>query len=218
MTTVQEAVAVRYGIWVVCPVLGAAAVWGLKLAAGWITTLSWFPFQGVFKLVTDIPEPWVTIVALAIGAVAGGVLALMWAAEMMSVEVSHDRVTLKKDDKTFDFGRNEVESAFAEGKQLVLLSPSGAELARETSDLSKNKLAEAFQSHGYRWRDADPFAAEFRMWVEHAPELTADVNALFTARRKAISKYEHEEAAELAREIRKRGVCVKDQKKRQYYR
>ena len=44
------------------------------------------------------------------------------------------------------------------------------------------------------------------------------MNALFTARRKAIAKYEHEEAAELAREIRKRGVCVKDLKKRQYYR
>ncbi|HEX8869611.1 MAG TPA: hypothetical protein VF821_28375 [Lentzea sp.] len=218
MTTVQETAAVRYGIWVVCPAAGAAAVWGLKLAAGWITTLKWFPFQGVFRLVTDIPEPWATIAALALGAVAGGVLALVWAAEMLFVEVSHDRVVLKKDDKTFDFGRNEVESAFTEGKQLVLLSPSGAELIRETSDLSKNKLADAFQSQGYRWRDGDPFANDFKMWVEHAPDLPADVNALFTARRKAIAKYENEEAAELAREIRKRGVYVKDQKKRQYYR
>lgn len=218
MTTVQETAAVRYGIWVLCPALGAVAVWGLKLAAGWITTLSWFPFQGVFRLITDIPEPWVTVAALAIGAVAGAVLALMWAAEMMSVEVSHDRVTLKKDDKTFGFGRDEVESVFAEGKQLVLLSPSGAELVRETSDLSRTKLADAFTGQGYRWRDADPFADDFKMWVEHAPELPADVNALFTARRKAISKYENEEAAELAREIRKRGVYVKDQKKRQYYR
>ncbi|MEU0883533.1 hypothetical protein ABZ345_33425 [Lentzea sp. NPDC005914] len=218
MTTVQEAAAVRYGIWVLCPVVGAAVVWGLKLAAGWITTLKWFPFQGVFRLITDIPEPWVTVAALAIGAVAGVVLALMWAAEMMSVEVSHDRVTLTKDDKTFDFGRNEVESVFAEGKQLVLLSPSGAELVRETSDLSKTRLADAFTDQGYRWRDADPFADDFRMWVEHAPELPADVNALFTARRKAIAKYENEEAAELAREIRKRGVYVKDEKRRQYYR
>jgi hypothetical protein len=193
-------------------------VWGLKLATGWITTLKWFPFQGVFELITDIPEPWVTIAALSVGAIGGGVFALIWAAEMMSVEVSHDRVTLKKDDKSFDFGRNEIESAFAEGKQLVLLSPSGAELARETSDLSKTKLEQAFTGHGYRWRDANPFATEFKMWVEHAPELSPDVNALFAARRKAISKYEHEEAAELAREIRKRGVYVRDEKKRQYYR
>ncbi|MGW6936069.1 YqeB family protein [Lentzea sp. NPDC054927] len=218
MTTVQETAAVRYGIWVLCPAAGAAAVWGLKLAAAWITTLRWFPFQGVFELVTDIPEPWATVAALAVGALIGGVFALFWAAEMMSVDVSHDRVALRKDDKTFDFGRDEVESAFADGKQLVLLSPSGAELARETSDLSRAKLERAFTGQGYRWRDADPFANDFRMWVEHAPELTADVNALFTARRKAISKYENEEAAELAREIRKRGVYVKDQKKRQYYR
>ena len=214
----QETAVVRYGIWVLCPVLGAAAVWGLKLAAGWITTLDWFPFQGVFELVTDVPEPWATVAALAIGAVGGGLLAVLWAAEMMTVEVSHERVTLRKDDKTFDFGRNEVESAFAEGKQLVLLSPTGAELARETSDLSRARLEQAFTGQGYRWRAADPFANEFRMWVEHAPELSPDVNALFTARRKAIAKYEHEEAAELAREIRKRGVCVKDLKKRQYYR
>ncbi|WP_112272580.1 YqeB family protein [Lentzea terrae] len=218
MTTVQETAAVRYGIWVLCPVLGAAAVWGLKLAAGWITTLKWFPFQGVFELVTEIPEPWVTSGALGIGAVAGGVLALLWAAEMMRVEVSHDRVVLTKDDKSLDFGRNEVESVFAEGKQLVLLSGSGAELARETSDLSRTKLEAAFTSQGYRWRDADPFASEFRMWVEHTPDLAPEVNALFKARKKAISKYEHEEAAELAREIRSRGVTVKDKKKRQYYR
>ncbi|MDX8035605.1 hypothetical protein SK803_35845 [Lentzea sp. BCCO 10_0856] len=218
MTTVQEIAAVRYGIWVLCPAVGAAAVWGLKLAARWITTLGWFPFQGVFELVTDIPEPWATVAALAVGALVGGVFALFWAAEMMTVEISHDRVTLRKDDKTFDFGRNEVESAFADGKQLVLLSPDGAELARETSDLSKARLERAFTGQGYRWRDGDPFANDFRMWVEHAPDLAADVNALFTARRKAISKYENEEAAELAREIRKRGVYVKDEKKRQYYR
>lgn len=218
MTTVQETAAVRYGIWVLCPALGAAVVWGLKLAAGWITTLKWFPFQGVFELVTDIPEPWATIAALAMGAIAGGVLALLWAAEMMAVEVSHERVTLKKDDKSFGFERGEVESAFADGKQLVLLSPSGTELARETSELSRAKLERAFTGQGYRWRDADPFVHEFRMWVKDAPELAADVNALFAARKKAISKYEHEEAAELAREIRKRGVYVRDEKKRQYYR
>lgn len=218
MTTVQETAAVRYGIWVACPAAGAALVWGLKLAAGWITTLRWFPFQGVFELVTDIPEPWATLAALAAGALGGGLLAVFWAAEMMSVEVSPGRITLRKDDKTFGFDRDEVESAFADGKQLVLLSPSGAELARETSDLSRAKLERAFTAQGYRWRDTDPFAAEFRMWVEHAPELPADVNALFTARRKAILKYENDEAAELAREIRKRGVSVRDEKKRQYYR
>ncbi|MCX2953051.1 hypothetical protein [Lentzea sp. NEAU-D7] len=218
MTTVQEAAAVRYGIWVACPAVGAAAAWGLSLVAGWVTTLGWFPFQGVFELVTDVAQPWRTIGALAVGAVAGFVFALFWASEMMSVEVSHARVTLRKDDKTFDFGRDEVESVFADGKHLVLLSPSGTELAREKSDLSTARLERAFTEQGYRWRAADPFAGEFRMWVEHAPELPAEVNALFTARRKAISKYEHEEAAELAREIRKRGVSVRDEKKRQYYR
>ncbi|MDX8047830.1 hypothetical protein SK571_00420 [Lentzea sp. BCCO 10_0798] len=218
MTTVQETAAVRYGIWVACPAVGAAAAWGLTLAAGWITTLGWFPFQGVFELVTDIQQPWRTIGGLAVGAVAGFVFALFWASEMMSVEVSHTRITLRKDDKTFDFGRDEVESVFADGKQLVLLSPSGTELAREKSDLSTARLERAFTEQGYRWRAADPFAGEFRMWVEHAPELSADVNALFTARRKAIAKYESAEAAELAREIRKRGVSVRDEKKRQYYR
>ncbi|SEQ44777.1 hypothetical protein SAMN05216188_10369 [Lentzea xinjiangensis] len=218
MTTVQEAAAVRYGIWVLCPAVGAAAVWGLKLASGWVTTLGWFPFQEVFELVTDIPEPWVTIAALGVGAAAGLVLAALWAADMLSVDVSPDRVALHKDDKRFEFERHRVESAFTDGKHLVLLSPSGAELARERSDLSRDRLERAFTSQGYRWRATDPFASEFRMWVEHAPELPAEVNALFTARRKAIAKYEHEEAAELAREIRKRGVAVRDEKKRQYYR
>lgn len=218
MTTVQESAAVRYGIWVACPLAGAAAGWGLGLAAGGITRLGWFPFQGVFRLFTDIPQPWGTVVPLGVGAAAGVVFALFWASEMMSVEVSAGGVALRRDDRTFRFGRDEVESAFADGRQLVLLGRDGAELARETSDLSRAELERAFTAQGYRWRDADPFAAEFRMWVEHAPDLPSDVNALFTARRKAISKYETEEAAELAREIRKRGVAVRDEKKRQYYR
>lgn len=218
MTTVQETAAVRYGMWVLCPALGAVVVWGLKLAAGWITSLRWFPFQGVFELITDISEPWATIGAFAVGALAGFVFAVIWAVEMMSVEVGHERVTLRRDNKSLDFERNEVESAFTDGKQLVLLSASGAELARETSDLSSAKLEAAFTGQGYRWREADPFADDFRMWVEHTPELPPDVNALLEARRKAIQKYENDDAAELAREIRKRGVYVKDYRKRQYYR
>jgi hypothetical protein len=218
MTTVRESAAVRYGIWAFCPVLGAAAAWGLKLAAGRVTTLAWFPFQGVFKLITEIPEPWATIAPLAVGVLAGAALAFLWAADMLTVEISHDRVTLTKDDKVFGFDRDQVESAFTDGRQLVLLSPAGGELVRETSDLSRSKLAEAFTAQGYRWRAADPFASEFRLWVEHAPELPGEVNALFTARRKAIAKHDLEEAAELAREIRKRGVYVRDEKKRQYYR
>jgi hypothetical protein len=218
MTTVQETAAVRYGMWVLCPAIGAAVVWGLKLAASWIAGLSWFPFQGVFRLVTDIPEPWATIGAVVLGVGAGFVFALIWAADMLSVEVSHDRVALRKGDRSSEFTSGQVESAFAEGKQLVLLAPGGAELARESSDLGAAKLRAAFEAQGYRWRDVDPFADDFRLWVEHTPELPPDVNALLAARRKAIDKYEHDEAAELAREIRRRGVYVKDTKKRQYYR
>jgi len=218
MTTVQETAAVRYGMWVLCPAAGAAAVWGLKLAAAWVAGLSWFPFQGVFELITEIPEPWATAGAPLVGAGLGFVFALIWAADMLSVEVSHERVTLKKDDKRFEFDRGEVESAFTEGKHLVLLGPDGAELARESSDLSARKLERAFTDQGYRWREADPFADDFRLWVDQTPDLPPDVNGLLAARKKAIERYEHEDAAELAREIRKRGVYVKDTKKRQYYR
>ncbi|KOV82072.1 hypothetical protein [Nocardia sp. NRRL S-836] len=218
MTTVQETAAVRYGMWVLCPAIGAALVWGLKLAASWVTGLSWFPFQGVFELVTDIPDPWATIGAIVLGVIAGVVFALIWASEMLAVDVAHDRVTLRKDDQSFEFLRGEVESAFADGKQLVLLAADGTELARETSDLSAGKLRAAFEAQGFRWREADPFADDFLLWVEHTPELPPDVNALLAARKKAIDEYEHGEAGELAREIRKRGVFVKDTKKRQYYR
>lgn len=217
-TTVREAAAIRHGIWVLCPAAGAAAVWGLGLAADWVAGLRWFPFQGVFQLVADIPDPWVTIATLVLGAVAGLVFAALWANDMLAVEVSPDRVTLRREDRIAAFERHEVESVFTDGKQLVLLSPKGTELAREKSDLSRAALEQAFAAQGYRWREADPFAAEFRLWVEHAPELPAEVNALFTARRKALSKHESEEAEELAREIRRRGVAVRDEKKRQYYR
>ncbi|MGA5124114.1 YqeB family protein [Streptomyces pseudogriseolus] len=66
------------------------------------------------------------------------------------------RIVLTIRDASRQFRREDVASAHRDGKQLVLLAPDGAELARETSDLSWSRLDEALTAHGHRWEPEDP--------------------------------------------------------------
>jgi hypothetical protein len=70
----ESAVALR-ALFVVFPVLGAGLIWLLKAAAGWVASLAWTPFHGLFKLIASIPEPQATLGALGIGALLGLVVA-----------------------------------------------------------------------------------------------------------------------------------------------
>ena len=48
--------------------------------------------------------------------------------------------------------RSAVAEVFLDGKDLVLLGPDSNELAREKTDQSATRLADAFTRHGYPWR------------------------------------------------------------------
>ncbi|GLZ29425.1 hypothetical protein Lesp02_16150 [Lentzea sp. NBRC 105346] len=215
MTTVRESAAVRYGIWVLCPALGALVLWGLTSIAAWVADLRWFPFQGVFELVASIPSPYRVLGALTLGVVLGLALAFLWAVDMLSVTVSPTEVVLQRDDKRQSF--TSVRSAYVDGKHLVLLDSSDAELAREPSDLAAADLQAAFSAHGYSWLSADPFTDSYRMWVDHAPDLPAEVNSLLRERLAAVRK-SSDDVGLLSAELRKHGVYVRDVKKRQYWR
>ncbi|AXB42565.1 hypothetical protein [Amycolatopsis albispora] len=205
--------------WLLCPVLGAALCWGLKLAAGWVTTLAWFPFQGPFRLVASIPEPAATFGALGLGAVAGLVLAFLGDLDLLSLDVGPDGVALTRAGETQRFDRGAVGAVFFDGGKLVLLGTRGDELARESTDLGKQRVRAAFEQHGYPWHaDGDPYRENYRLWVEGTPELSDRANALLRARQEALAKDRGDEVKELRRELVKAGVFVREEKKRQYWR
>ncbi|WP_410667043.1 hypothetical protein [Amycolatopsis sp. cmx-4-68] len=68
------------------------------------------------------------------------------------VTVSPTRVTLVCGDKTRRI-EADLEAVYLDGKELVLRTTDGREIAREKTDLDSPELARAFAEHGYPWQD-----------------------------------------------------------------
>lgn len=212
-------------MWTGFPLLGAGAGWLLKSLASWVASLPWAPLQGPFeladRLIASFGEPQSTIGALAIGAVAGLVLAFNAEQESLTVVVSHDLVTMKRGESARRIERTSVSAVFLDGKQLVVLGHETEELAREASDLEAERLQAAFLAHGFPWlAGGDPYKDEYRLWVEDTPDLPAGADPLLKARARALGKGDKgkEDAAELRAELARVGIVVREEKKRQYWR
>ncbi len=224
-TVVSERLWARVMMWIGFPLLGAGAGWLLKSVAGWVVSLPWAPLQGPFELadqlIASFGEPRATVGALAVGAVAGLVLAFIAEQESLTVALSHDRVSTKRGESARSIERASVNAVFLDKKQLVLLGRSGEELAREASDLDADRLREAFVAHGYPWlAGGDPYEDEYRLWVEDTPDLPAGADALLKARGRALGRGDEgkDDAAALRAELARLGIVVREEKKRQYWR
>ncbi|MGY5125437.1 YqeB family protein [Streptomyces nigrescens] len=199
--------------------LGAGAGWLVKVLAEWLVTLSWAPMQGPAKLLTSVPEPWLTVGLLSAGTALGLIVGLIAQHEELSVVVSDERVTLTRKAKGQEFARDRVARVFLDGKQLVLLDADTGELARETCELNAQRVADAFSAHGYSWADQDPYKDDFRRWVSDMPGLPQGANALLKARAQLLDKKSStEDLRELREELASLGVVVRDEKRRQYWR
>src|SRR5688572_5487750 len=177
-------------IWLGFPLVGAAAGWGLQAAAGWVAELKWAPFQGPFKLVASIDQPWATIGALVLGAIAGVVVALFAAADVLTVRVSGDTVAVSRGGKPArEFQREQVTGVFQDAKHLVLLGAGTGELLREKHDVTEAHVRQAFETHGWPWLPGgDPHAGQYRRFVDDDPDLPPAANAMLKARAVAVSK------------------------------
>lgn len=219
MTTVAPPRWLRALLWLGLPAAGAGLGWGAQAIASWVAALPAAPFQGPFKLVAALPRPYGLIVAVAVGAAAGLVLAFLAHVDTLVVTVRADRVQLVRGDVTDVFDRRAVVAAFTDQGELVLLSADGHELAREKHDLDARRLAAAFGARGIRWFDRDPYEGDFRRWVEDTPGLSAAANALLKARAKVLEKGDgDDDLRQLRHELTRLDVAVRDRKKRQFWR
>ncbi|WP_411136771.1 hypothetical protein [Streptomyces sp. C10] len=199
--------------------LGAGAGWLVKVLAQWLVTLPWAPMQGSTKLLTSVPEPWLTVGVVCAGAALGLIVGLIAQYEELSVAVSNERITLTRKAKDREFARDRVVQVFLDGKQLVLLDADKGELARETCELNAQRVADAFRTHGYSWADEDPYKDDFRRWVSDMPGLPQGANALLKARAQLLDKKSStEDLRELREELARVGVVVRDEKRQQYWR
>jgi len=204
---------------IVLPLVGAALGWGLTLVAEWITGLSWFPFQGLFELFTDLPGTVQLIVGLALGLIVGLLLALWAVHEMLTVTVGNDRLDLKRGDYEREIAHADVASVFVEDKRLVVLGLRRQELAQVEFDLDRDELADALRRRGYIWLpDGDPYGAEFRRWVPGADGLPPGANPVLKARQDALDKSRTDDLRELRDDLAGLDVVVRDKDKKQYWR
>jgi len=111
-----------------------------------------------------------------------------------------------------------VAAVFLDGKDLVVLGPDTAELARERTDHGADRLRGAFEAHGYRWCDADPHRDAFQRWVDGMPGLEQHAQAVLRARRTALEAKDTDDGAELRAELARLGVVVREEGHRQYWR
>ncbi|MEU6247537.1 hypothetical protein [Glycomyces sp. NPDC047010] len=218
-TVVSEAPWVAPAALIALPLVGAALGWGLVLIAEWITGLSWFPFQGLFELLTDLPRTVQLIGGTALGLVVGLVLALWVVSEMLKVTVGRDSLRFKRGDDVQEVARGDVASVFLDGKRLVVLGHRRREIAQVDFDLDRDALAAALRRHGYTWQPGgDPHGGELKRWVPGADGLPRGADALLKARDRALEKSNDGDLKELREELAAIDVVVRDRDKKQYWR
>ncbi|MER7457554.1 hypothetical protein [Micromonospora sp. NPDC126480] len=201
------------------PAVGAAAGWALAAASGWLVGQEWVPFRWLFVLAARLPDPYAAGGVVALGTIAGLVLAGIANAERLIVSVDRERVRLRRPHgPEREVARRDVRAVFADGERLVLLGADDSELAAEKSDLPAGRLREAFRSQGWPWTDEDPHRDAYRRWVPGLPGLPAGADALLTARQRALDKDRAGEAKELRAELARCGVVIRDTGRRQYWR
>ncbi|OWV13732.1 hypothetical protein B5D80_00990 [Micromonospora wenchangensis] len=205
-------------LWVGVPLLGAAVGGLLPLVADWVAGLPWAPVQGWFELVAGLPYRRALAGGVTLGVLAGLFVAHVGTRERLIVTVDRSGVRWRRDGVDRELPRHTVTAVFVDGRELVLLGPAGAELTRERSDLSRRRLRDAFDGHGWPWRDADPHRDAYRRWVEGLPDLPPGADPLLRARQRAVDADRGRDVRELRGELARIGVVVRDEGGRQYWR
>ncbi|MEV6709737.1 YqeB family protein [Micromonospora wenchangensis] len=205
-------------LWVGVPLLGAAVGGLLPLVADWVAGLPWAPVQGWFELVAGLPYRRALAGGVTLGVLAGLFVAHVGTRERLIVTVDRSGVRWRRDGVEGELPRRTVTAVFVDGRELVLLGPAGAELTRERSDLSRRRLRDAFDGHGWPWRDADPHRDAYRRWVEGLPDLPPGADPLLRARQRAVDADRGRDVRELRGELARIGVVVRDEGGRQYWR
>jgi hypothetical protein len=199
-------------------VVGATLGWFLPWLTRWALDLPWVPFRAVLRVIDSAPDPWLQYGATCVGLLIGAGFSALVIHESLAIRITDQQVELKLSGTARTFSRSQIGAVFLDNKALVLLDPTTQELVREKPVDPATEVADAFRAHGYPWTEADPHLESYQLWVPDLPGLPDGVNALLTARARAIEKKQKDDVAELRREVARLGIFVRDNGKRQYWR
>ncbi|GED67919.1 hypothetical protein BRE01_16210 [Brevibacillus reuszeri] len=206
-------------LWLGFPLIGLVLGWFLPGIAKWGSSLPWIPFfEGPLKLIASYHGAWVGIITMILGLIAGVAFTFLSFHESLEVSLYDDNVFLKLRDEETVLQKKDISLVFLEKNQIVFIGNDEKELFRCKQELPKRTVGAAFVKHRYAWSDSDPFQNDFKIWVVDSPDLSPAANALLKARKIAMESGNDEEAFQLAKELWKLRVSVKEKENRQYYR
>src|SRR5699024_12379508 len=116
-------------------------------------------------------------------------------------------------EKINNIHKKEISAIYMEGKDLVFLSTDRNELFRGHPESKKELVPKAFKQHRYPWEDKDPYENQYQRWVAEHPAFPPYVNALLSARERAVENDEIEEAKVLRKNEADHDDVIRDEAK-----
>ncbi|MFE9248632.1 hypothetical protein [Streptomyces sp. NPDC007088] len=207
------------------PLLGAVlAGWALPPLGRWLSGLPALPFRIVFRLLGGIDAWWEVALAVLAGAGIGLVLGLSaLEGRVLRLTVDAERLRLEGGTRDGAVPRAEVSAVFLDGDRLVVLGPDSFPVLHgplpPPRTATADRLAESARRYALPWREADPYATEYRRW-EHGrtPGLPPGADTLLDARRTALERKAVREAGSLELALGEHGWTVRDEDGQQYVR
>ncbi len=204
---------------VIASAAGGALGWFMPKLAHWVGKLSFIPFSGAIEWFFSLNTPWMTWVGLVIGMIVGLLFSMYVFSETVKMKVTDEAMELTAKEQKRRMTKAEISAIYLEHKQLVFLGEKGEELLREEKpEVSTEKIREAFLIYDYAWKDTDPYAGAYFLWVEQHPELGELANTLLASREKALREEEAKKAKTIRQELANLGIVVYDEGSRQYIR
>ncbi|MEO4052653.1 hypothetical protein [Solibacillus sp. CAU 1738] len=161
---------------------------------------------------------WATLLLIIIGLVIGFFLVIILLSKSPTVSISNSSIVIDNGLESLTFIRDEIQEIYYDEDELVIVGTSGHELLRESYDIRKETLKNAFRNYSYPFSLIDPYKTCFKLWSASTEELSTAANALMKARALAIKNKEKDEIIDISDELSKLGVIVKDDDTKQYWR
>lgn len=203
---------------IVPPILGALIGWFIPTIAEWAIKIPFIPFEGVVEWIATLESQWVSVIGVILGVITGIFFVFYAFSETLKITITDDGVNLNFKEEVNIIHKTETSAIYMEGKDLVFLSTEGNELFRGQPESKKELVSEAFRQHRYPWKDKDPFENQYQRWVADHPDFPPHVNALLSARERALKNDEKEEAKALRKDLADNGIVIRDEDERQYVR
>ncbi|MFF3103422.1 YqeB family protein [Viridibacillus arvi] len=205
-------------LWLMLPLIGLVIGYFLPPISEWASKLEWVPFQGPFKLVASLNAGWVIFATMAFGLLAGIILTLLIYDEILNIYISEDTLVFKIGKVEMKFLKDDISYIYIDHKDLVVIGHEGQEIFRYKKEISTKILKEELGELGYLFKDGNPYKEQFKKWVPGLTDLSLEADALLKAREMMLKNDNSEEVLQIAIELWKLHVSVKEIEAKQYYR